>query len=171
MRPRKSRSSVVAPEQSSGHSARTMAVLFVCLGNICRSPTAEAVFRAACPEIPCDSAGTGDWHVGDPPYPPMQAAARSRGLQMGDLRARQFTAADFERFDLIFGMDAENIENIERLRPADATTPVQLLASYAGDGRDTVPDPYFTRDFDETLDLVEAAVRGLVAELRAARGV
>lgn len=144
-----------------------MAVLFVCLGNICRSPTAEAVFRAACPEIFCDSAGTGDWHLGDPPYAPMQAAARARGFDMSDLRARQFTAPDFDRFGLILGMDSDNIRNIERLRPEGNETPVRLLARYAGDGRDTVPDPYFTRDFDQTLDIVQAAIRGLVAEVRA----
>lgn len=143
-----------------------MAVLFVCLGNICRSPTAEAVFRAACPEIDCDSAGTGDWHVGAPPYGPMQAAARLRGIEMSDLVARQFAVRDFDRFDLIFGMDRDNVRNIERLRPAGNCTPVRLLAPYAGDRRDTVPDPYYTRDFDQTLDLVQAAVAGLVSELR-----
>ncbi len=143
-----------------------MAILFVCLGNICRSPTAEAVFRTACPEIACDSAGTGDWHVGAPPYGPMQHAARLRGIEMSDLVARQFTAADFDRFDLILGMDSDNVGNIERLRPAGNRTPVRLLAAYAGGGRDTVPDPYYTRDFDGTLDLVQAAVTGLVADLR-----
>lgn len=156
------------PAQAAG-KVRVMTVLFVCLGNICRSPTAEAAFRAACPEIACDSAGTGDWHVGDPPYAPMQAAARNRGLDLSDLRARQFGPADFDRFALILGMDSDNIRNIERLRPAGNATPVRLLAPYADDGRDSVPDPYHTRDFDETLDIVQAAIRGLVAELWAGR--
>lgn len=146
-----------------------MSVLFVCLGNICRSPTAEAMFRAGCPEFACDSAGTGGWHVGEPPYGPMQAAARARGIDLSDLTARQFGARDFDRFDLILGMDPDNIRDIERLRAAGNATPVRLLAPYAGDGRDTVPDPYHTRDFDETLDLVQAAVHGLIAELRAGR--
>lgn len=146
-----------------------MSVLFVCLGNICRSPAAEVMFRASCPEIACDSAGTGGWHVGSPPYGPMQQAARARGIDMGGLTARQFAARDFDRFDLIIGMDPDNIRDIEALRESGSATPVRLLAPYAGDGRDTVPDPYFTRDFEDTLDLVQAAVQGLVAELRAGR--
>lgn len=122
-----------------------------------------------CPEIPCDSAGTGDWHVGDPPYGPMQAAARLRGIDLSALRARQVQVADFSRFDLILGMDADNIRNLERLRPAGAGTPLRLLAPYAGAGREHVPDPYYTRDFDGTLDIVQAAVAGLVSELRSGR--
>ena len=104
-----------------------MSVLFVCLGNICRSPSAEAVFRAACPEIPCDSAGTGGWHVGDAPYGPMQAAAARRGIAMQDLRARQFSARDFEDFGLLVGMDPDNVAAMERLRPVGNDTPVVLL--------------------------------------------
>lgn len=142
-----------------------MSVLFVCLGNICRSPTAEAAFRAACPDVACDSAGTGGWHVGDPPYGPMQDAARARGLDMSTLRARQFTAADFTRFDLIIGMDAQNIADIEALRPAGIDTPVKLLAPFANRDTQAVPDPYYTRDFDGALDLVQAAIAGLVADL------
>ena len=148
---------------------RAMKVLFVCLGNICRSPTAEAAFRAACPEIVCDSAGTGDWHLGDPPHPPMQAAAKARGLDMADLRARQFAAEDFDRFDLIIAMDADNVREIELLRPAGNRTPVRLLTSYAPDGGDSVPDPYLTRNFEETLDIVERAVEGLAAHVRGER--
>ena len=146
-----------------------MRVLFVCLGNICRSPTAEAVFRVACPEIACDSAGTGDWHLGNPPYGPMQAAAKARGVDMADLLARQFDAADFARFDLFVAMDSDNAREIEMLRPVGNRTPVRLLASYAGDESDCVPDPYFTRDFDETLEIVQAAIGGLVADLRGGR--
>ena len=117
------------------------------------------------PDAETDSAGTGNWHVGEPPYGPMQDAARARGYEMSDLRARQFVAADFERFDLIVGMDAENIATIERLRPAGNDTAVALLAPYAGTGEDTVPDPYYTRDFDGALDLVERAVAGLAQRL------
>ena len=91
-------------------------ILFVCLGNICRSPAAEGVFRVRAPHHACDSAGTSDWHVGDPPYAPMQHAARNRGLELSDLRARQFAVSDFDRFDLIIGMDSENIAKIEALR-------------------------------------------------------
>lgn len=142
-----------------------MSVLFVCLGNICRSPTAEAVFRATCPDIPCDSAGTSDWHVGDEPYGPMQEAAARKSYAMGDLRARVFSAADFDAFDLIIGMDDKNIAAIEALRPAGNDTPVRLLAPYAGDGARAVPDPYYTCDFEGALTLIEDAVAGLRAEL------
>lgn len=143
-----------------------MRVLFVCLGNICRSPTAEGVFREMVQDVETDSAGTSDWHVGDPPYGPMQAAATARGYDLSDLRARQVTAADFNRFDLIIGMDASNIANVERLRPKGNTTPVRLFTDYAPEqGMDEVPDPYYTRDFDATLDLVEACARGLKAAL------
>ncbi|WP_170573123.1 low molecular weight protein-tyrosine-phosphatase [Ruegeria atlantica] len=146
----------------------THRILFVCLGNICRSPAAEGVFRARAPHHSTDSAGTSGWHVGDPPYGPMQAAARAREIDLSDLRARQFVAEDFHRFDMIIGMDAENIANIEALRPADSTTPVRLLTDFASHmGADHVPDPYYTRDFDGALDLIEAAVEGLEAHLRA----
>lgn len=141
-------------------------ILFVCLGNICRSPAAEGVFRARAPHHVTDSAGTMGWHAGKPPYGPMQAAAKVRGIDLGDLRARQFTAADFDRFDLILGMDANNIADIEDLRPADSDTPVRLLTDFAPEtGADHVPDPYYTRDFDGALDLIEAAVEGLAAHL------
>lgn len=141
-------------------------ILFVCLGNICRSPAAEGVFRARAPHHVCDSAGTSDWHIGDPPYAPMQSAARSRGLDLGILRARQFGAEDFDRFDLIIGMDASNIAKIEALRPAGATTRVRILTDFAPQtGADHVPDPYYTRDFNGALDLIEVAVDGLVAHL------
>lgn len=143
-----------------------MKVLFVCLGNICRSPAAEGVFREMARDVETESAGTGGWHVGEPPYGPMQAAARARGYDFGDLRARQFTAADFDRFDLIIGMDASNIANMERLRPAGNETPVRLLTDYAPErGMDEVPDPYYTRDFDGVLDLIEACAKGLKAAL------
>lgn len=143
-----------------------MKILFVCLGNICRSPSAEGVFRGLAPEVEADSAGTAGWHVGKPPYGPMQDAALARGYDFSDLRARQFSAADFERFDLIIGMDAENIANIEVLRPDGNTTRVHVFTDYAPDsGMTEVPDPYYTRDFDGALDLIEACARGLKATL------
>ena len=142
-----------------------MKILFVCLGNICRSPSAEGVFRDVAPEVEVDSAGTGAWHVGEPPYGPMQKAARARGYDLSDLRARQFTSEDFETFDLIIGMDESNLTNIERLRPAGNETPVRLFTDYANGRADAVPDPYYTRDFDGTLDLIEECARGLAARL------
>ncbi len=144
----------------------THRILFVCLGNICRSPAAEGAFRARAPHHATDSAGTSGWHIGDPPYGPMQDAALARGLNLGDLRARKFIAADFDRFDLIIGMDDNNIADIEALRPPGNETPVRLLTDFAPEtGADHVPDPYYTRDFDGALDLIETAVNGLKTHL------
>ncbi|WP_298936966.1 low molecular weight protein-tyrosine-phosphatase [uncultured Ruegeria sp.] len=144
----------------------THRILFVCLGNICRSPAAEGVFRIRAPHHTTDSAGTMGWHVGNAPYGPMQKAASARGVDLSDLRARQFTARDFDDFDLIIGMDANNIADIEDRRPPGNTTPVHLLTEFAPQtGADHVPDPYYTRDFDGALDLIEAAVTGLDAHL------
>jgi len=144
----------------------TTRILFVCLGNICRSPAAEGVVRAFAPELELDSAGTSDWHVQEPPYRPMQVAAKARGYDLSDLRARQFKAGDFAVFDLILAMDRDNLARIEGLRPAGSDTPVRLFAEYAV-GRDLseVPDPYYTRDFDGVLSLIEDAARGMISTL------
>ncbi len=97
----------------------------------------------------------------------MQKAAQARGIDLSDLRARQFVAEDFDRFDLIIGMDANNISDIEDLRPHGNETPVRLLTDFAPHaGADHVPDPYYTRDFDGALDLIEVAVEGLETHLR-----
>ncbi|WP_171100250.1 low molecular weight protein-tyrosine-phosphatase [Ruegeria sp. HKCCD7255] len=145
----------------------THRILFVCLGNICRSPAAEGVFRAGTPHHVTDSAGTSGWHIGDPPYEPMQQAARARGFDLSDLRARQFEPADFDRFDLIIAMDDNNLNDIEALRPRENETPVRLFTDFAPQtGADHVPDPYYTRDFDGALDLIEAAADGLIAHLK-----
>ncbi|TDK42195.1 low molecular weight protein-tyrosine-phosphatase [Antarcticimicrobium luteum] len=140
----------------------TTRILFVCLGNICRSPAAEGIARALMPELVIDSAGTSDWHLSEPPYGPMQAAARSRGIDLAGLRARQFEPCDFHRFDLILAMDGDNLHRIEALRPEGSETSVRLFTDYAPEtGADHVPDPYYSRDFDGALDLVEAAAAGL----------
>lgn len=110
-----------------------------------------------------DSAGTGGWHIGKPPYGPMQEAARLRGLELSGLRARQFSAKDFRRFDVIVAMDEQNAEDIEALRPDGSGAPVLLFTSYLGDGGAPVPDPYYTRDFEGCLDLIEACADALVA--------
>lgn len=141
-----------------------MKVLFVCLGNICRSPSAEGVFREISGAV-IDSAGTAGWHIGKPPYGPMCEAASRRGYDFSDLRARQFTAQDFEAFDLIIGMDASNIENIEASRPSGNDTPVRLFTDYADTEMNEVPDPYYTRDFDGALDLIELCAAGLKVEV------
>lgn len=141
-------------------------VLFVCLGNICRSPTAEAMARARAPDLRLDSAGTGDWHIGAPPHPPAVAAATARGYTMAGMRARQITPEDFSRFDRIVVMDTANLRAVEALRPAGASVPVtRLLDHVAGCGQTDVPDPYLTGDFTEALALIEAGVDGLLAAL------
>ncbi|MEM8631359.1 MAG: low molecular weight protein-tyrosine-phosphatase [Pseudomonadota bacterium] len=141
-------------------------VLFVCLGNICRSPTAEAVFahhaEAQGKPVVAESAGTSDWHVGDPPYVPAIRAAKARGYGMGHLRGRQFTAADFAAFDLIIAMDARNLARIEAIRPEGSATPVRLFLEAAGLEAGEVPDPYYTRDFEGALSLIERAALGLL---------
>lgn len=146
----------------------THRILFVCLGNICRSPSAEAVVRAKAQarglKLALDSAGTGRWHIGEPPYGPMQAAARARGYEMAELRARQVSPADFHRFDLILGMDGQNLADLRRLNRSGAET--RLFTDYAPAlGANQVPDPYYTRDFDGALDLIEACADGLLDQL------
>ncbi len=145
-------------------------ILFVCLGNICRSPAAEAATRTLAErrgmKLTLDSAGTAGWHTGKPPYGPMQQAAAASGIDMSDLRARQFAARDFLNFDLIIGMDHENIANINALRPANNITPVRLFTDFAPEsGADHVPDPYYTRDFAGCLDLIIKASSGLLDSL------
>ena len=140
-------------------------ILFVCLGNICRSPAAEAAVRQLRPDFTLDSAGTGSWHVGKAPYGPMQDTARERGLDLSALRARQFTTEDFAHFELIVAMDPQNAEDIETLRPAGDETPVVLFTDFGRDKDEAVSDPYYTRDFDGCLDLIEACARGLAAQV------
>ena len=145
----------------------TKSILFVCLGNICRSPSAEGVFRAKAQnaklDILIDSAGTADWHSGKQPYGPMQEAAMDRGYDLSTLQARQVRPQDFKDFDLIIAMDEANKSNLLSIAPSDATAQVILFLSYAPQtGRTEVPDPYYTRNFDEALDLIEAASDGLI---------
>ncbi len=148
----------------------TCRILVVCLGNICRSPTAEAVLRKKAAEagldLEIDSAGTGDWHLGEPPHPPMVEAAGRAGYDLTALRARQIGPADFGRFDLILAADEDNLAEIEAMRPADDATPVRLFAPHAGDGARSIPDPYYTKDFAGALQQIERAAEGLVAQLQ-----
>lgn len=142
-----------------------MNVLFVCLGNICRSPSAEGVFREMTSNS-VDSAGTSGWHIGDAPYEPMLKAASRRGYDFSDLRARKFVSDDFNRFDLIIGMDDQNLVDIEALRPAGNTVTVRKLTDFASTRTEGgVPDPYYTGDFDGALDLIEDCASGLKAEI------
>ena len=152
-----------------------MKVLFVCLGNICRSPTAEGVVRVlAAREAPelaleVDSAGTAGYHVGEPPDARTRAAARRRGYDLERLRARVIEPADFERFDLLLAMDEDNLRVLRRRAPEQAQARLRLFLEFAP-GQDVreVPDPYYggANGFEEVLDLVEAAARGLLTHLR-----
>jgi protein-tyrosine phosphatase len=145
------------------------------MGNICRSPTAEGVFRhllkREAPElqIEIDSAGTTGYHIGDPPDERSQRAARRRGIDLSDLRARQVTADDFARFDLILAMDRDNLQRLEEMRPPRSRAQVRLFLEYAADpGPLEVPDPYYgdANSFEEVLDLTTSASRGLIAALQ-----
>jgi len=153
-------------------------VLFVCLGNICRSPTAHGVFarqvQAAGLEdsVRIDSAGTGAWHVGEPPDSRATASALARGYDLSPLRARQVTPADFDHFDYILAMDRSNLSNLQVLRPDRYRGHLGLLLDFhPGPPVREVPDPYYggTDGFEEVLDLVEAAGEALLAELRRGR--
>ena len=149
-------------------------ILFVCLGNICRSPTAEGVLRAiAAKEFPgltldVDSAGTADYHVGEPPDRRTVAAARRRGYDLAGLRARQVQPDDFSRFDYVLAMDRANLEGLERLRPEGSSARVSLFLEFSTDASVMeVPDPYYggVEDFERVLDLCESAARGLLGRL------
>jgi protein-tyrosine phosphatase len=150
-------------------------ILFVCLGNICRSPTAEGVFRAIAardaPElaIEVDSAGTAGYHIGEPPDARTRQAASRRGYDLSPLRARIVEPRDFENFDLILAMDRENLSVLHHRAPTHARERVRLLLEFAPNATVTeVPDPYYggPNGFEEVLDLVEAATHGLLQHLR-----
>jgi protein-tyrosine phosphatase len=151
-------------------------ILFVCMGNICRSPTAEGVMRRLLrdegleDEIEVDSAGTGGWHAGSPPDERATAAARTRGIVL-EGAARQITEEDFERFDLLLCADAENVAALRAIAPPGTEDRIRLLRSYdpsSGDEDLDVPDPYYggARGFEDVLDQVEAACRGVLDEVR-----
>ena len=154
----------------------TRRILFFCMGNICRSPTAEGVMRAklvaAGLDVDVDSAGTHGYHVGAPPDERSQAHAARRGYDLSPLRARRLVAEDFERFDLVLGMDDDNLAHAARLCPPAQRHRLKLLMSYAPQaGNPYVPDPYYGGEagFEDVLDLVEAACDGLIAALRDGR--
>lgn len=153
-----------------------MRVLFVCLGNICRSPTVEGVARRLSQtEVPdlqleFDSAGTADYHIGEAPDPRTQRAALRRGYDLSSLRARQLTLADFKRFDLLLAMDQENLEAIRGMAPPAARDRARLFLSYVPDaGCVAVPDPYYggPEGFETVLDLAEHGCRSLFLAIAA----
>jgi protein-tyrosine phosphatase len=151
-------------------------LLFVCMGNICRSPTAEGVMRfvlareAPSLALRLDSAGTHSYHLGAAPDPRSQAAARERGIDISALRARRLQAADFHAFDRILVMDQRNLTDARAMAPAGAAARLQLLLDYAPElGVREVPDPYYGKadDFERVLDLSLAAAHGLLRHLQA----
>ncbi|MCP3714838.1 low molecular weight protein-tyrosine-phosphatase [Paraburkholderia sp. CNPSo 3281] len=154
---------------------KKVSVCFVCLGNICRSPTAEAVMLRLIDEaglaerVEIDSAGTGDWHIGEAPDERAQRAGGLRGYELAALRARQIAAEDFRRFDLIVAMDDANVAALQGVCPASERDKIRLLMEFAPQAETrVVVDPYFGGDagFETVLDQCEAACAGLLAALR-----
>lgn len=151
-------------------------VLFVCMGNICRSPTAEGVFAKRLQEeglshlVAVDSAGTHAYHVGDAPDPRSQQAAARRGIEIQHLRARRAKRADFFAFDYVLAMDRDNLSGLQAMCPPEAKAQPHLFLAYAQElDIEEVPDPYYGggNGFERVLDMIEAAAEGLIADIRA----
>lgn len=161
------------------HDHPTTSVLFICLGNICRSPMAEAIFRklvtdaGLADQVEIDSAGTGEWHVGSPPHQGTQAILRKHGVSFDDQKARQIAPADLGHYDYLIVMDSSNLDDVQRLVQGHGTgghSPalVRLLdyADPAIAGRErNVPDPYYTDNFDYVYELVTSGCQGLLKEI------
>jgi len=165
----------MAQQAKKEHGIMKTKVLFVCMGNICRSPTAEVVFRhyvgqeGLADQIHIDSAGTHDYHIGDPPDPRTQHAALQRGYDMSALRGRQVEAGDFNHFDYVLAMDHANLSILQRLRPSEARSHLGLFLEFAERHEEReVPDPYYggKDGFERVLDMVEDAAEGLLRHIR-----
>jgi protein-tyrosine phosphatase len=152
-----------------------VSVLFVCMGNICRSPTAEAVFRhyvesaGLSASILIDSAGTHDYHIGHAPDLRSQHAAEQRGYDMSSLRGRQVESLDFERFDYVLAMDRANLAILQYLAPRGCKKQVQLFLDYARHHKEReVPDPYYggEQGFEQVLDMIEDAAQALLQHIQ-----
>lgn len=149
-------------------------VLFVCLGNICRSPSAEGVFRQLVQKsgledrVHTDSCGTGDWHIGKAPDSRATQAARKRGIDISQLRARQFEADDLERFDYVLVMDRQNLADVTDVWHRRGGTRPELFLGFGGSEHQEVPDPYYggPDGFEFVLDLIHEAGEGLLADIR-----
>ena len=161
------------PQETPSHTPSTR-ILFVCTGNICRSPSAEAILRhkaersGAAARLQIDSAGLGEWHLGHPPDPRASDAVQARGYPMGAQTARLVDPGDFERFDYVIAMDEGHYAQLSEMAPAAAKGRVRLFLEFAPHtGRKSVPDPYYgdTRGFDAMVDLIEAGTDGLLAEI------
>jgi low molecular weight protein-tyrosine phosphatase len=157
----------------------SVAVLFVCMGNICRSPTAEGVFvhRVAAAglsdRIHVDSAGTHAYHVGHPPDPRSQKTALKRGYELAGLRARLVSREDFGRFDYILAMDRDNLSALKRMAPRDAKVKPRLFMDYSAHAGREVPDPYTggQQGFENVLDMIEDASSGLLEDIKKELGI
>jgi len=149
-------------------------VLFVCMGNICRSPTAHGVFQALVESedlasaIQVDSAGTHSYHIGSPPDLRSQATAQQRGVDLTGLRARRFVASDFVDFDYLLAMDNANLADMLAIKPDNASAAAELMLSYSDRfGQQEIPDPYFGDDgFDLVFDMIDDAAHGLLQRIR-----
>lgn len=162
-----------APVNANPEAFPLVRVLFVCLGNICRSPTAEGVFRdlvsreGLTEHISMDSAGTAAYHIGSPPDSRAQAEAQRRGIDISDLRGRQARPNDFQSFDYVLAMDAENHRNLLAICPPDSEDKLHLFLDFAPNvERREVPDPYYDGNFDAVYTMIEDAAQGLLADIR-----
>ena len=150
-------------------------VLFVCMGNICRSPTAHGVFQSRVDAeglgelIQVDSAGTHSYHIGSPPDRRSQAVAKAKGIDLGGLSARRFIAEDFTEFDYLLGMDRSNLADMLAIKPENASAQVDLMLVFSEKfGQQEIPDPYFGNDgFDMVFDMIDDAAHGLLRKIRA----
>ena len=152
--------------------AHPSSILVVCLGNICRSPMAQAILQAQLAKaglaIAVDSAGTARWHEGKPPDRRVLAVACQRGLDLAGIKARQLRAADFQRFDLILAMDGDNLRATEAVRPAGSQTPIRLFLGETTGERADVPDPFYDGEaaFAALFAALDAAAKTYVERLR-----
>jgi protein-tyrosine phosphatase len=149
-------------------------VVFVCLGNICRSPTAEGIFRHLVDQqglstsVSTDSSGTSGWHIGEPPDRRAQQAARAKGIDLSDLKSRKSKPEDFINFNYVIAMDQSNYDDLLAICPTGYEGRLHMFLSYAPElGKMDVPDPYYHDGFDTVFDMLESASQGLLSDIRA----
>jgi protein-tyrosine phosphatase len=160
-------------------SHKPIKVLFVCMGNICRSPTAHGVFQSIVDAnglgsvIEVDSAGTHSYHIDSPPDRRSQATAKNRGVDLAGLRARRFVSDDFVEFDYLLGMDQSNLADMLAIKPDDASAQLKLMLEYSQKfDQSEVPDPYFGNEgFDLVYDMIDDSSQGLLREIRERHGI